>query len=678
MQTSLHHALALGLAGLSGQAIAQEPSAGTHTHHGDSLFTLGVVEVTGRPDSTLPREGERITREELALWQRHDLSQALDLIPAVTIQNVGQRRERLISVRGFNSRQVPLFIDGVPVYVPYDGNVDLSRFGLDYVSEVQVSGGLASVLYGFNALGGAVNVVSRKPAEPLETLLSLGVEHGESSRSLVWRSSAHIGSLKERFYYQLSASASDAQGYALADDFRAVPAQGSGARENAASDDRLVHAKFGWTGERSEYAISLHDQRGEKHVPPYAGSAAGVSARFWRWPFWDKQGAYFTARTDLNDRATLRWRVYRDAFTNSLDSYDDAGYDSFNRPYAFQGSVYDDYTWGGNADIERRWSETHVSRVALHLKHDVHREVDDIAAPQERYEDRSHAIALEHQWRLGETLHLTPGYSWSKQQGRRAENNAGGVLVPFEMGSAEAHGGQLVLVRDAPAGWQWTAGASRKTRFPTIKDRFSYRMGAAIPNPALGPETASHLEAGVRGETGKVAWTFTVFHASLDDAIENVVVDRSLCTAPNPNCFQQRNVGEQRNRGVETSLRFRPIEGLEVLAQASLLDRDNRSSPQILSTDTPDSKLRLGLHWQVSAHWALNGEIQHESKRYTTSDGARIAPGFNVANAFLSYSPSPRWQLTAGIRNIGDELYAYSEGFFEPGRTGLLRVDFRY
>ena len=41
----------------------------------------------------------------------------------------------------------------MPVYVPYDGNVDLSRFLVDGISRVDVSGGLASVLYGPNTLG---------------------------------------------------------------------------------------------------------------------------------------------------------------------------------------------------------------------------------------------------------------------------------------------------------------------------------------------------------------------------------------------------------------------------------------------------------------------------------------------------------------------------------------------
>src|SRR3569832_1004644 len=97
--------------------------------------------------------------EVLAERQRDDLSEALDLIPGAAIQKTGQRRERTIEIRGINSRQIPLFIGGVPVYVPYDGNVDPSRFGVNYISQVIARKGLASLLYGPNTLGGAVNIV---------------------------------------------------------------------------------------------------------------------------------------------------------------------------------------------------------------------------------------------------------------------------------------------------------------------------------------------------------------------------------------------------------------------------------------------------------------------------------------------------------------------------------------
>ena len=69
---------------------------------------------------------------------------ALNLVPGVTIQRIGPRNESGVYVRGFDFRQVPLYMDGIPVYVPYDGYVDLDRFLTYDVSEIQVAKGFTS------------------------------------------------------------------------------------------------------------------------------------------------------------------------------------------------------------------------------------------------------------------------------------------------------------------------------------------------------------------------------------------------------------------------------------------------------------------------------------------------------------------------------------------------------
>src|SRR5262245_27846189 len=121
--------LPLRLAGLLALAAsfvrAQAPAAQASS---TDVFTLGAVEVLGDrvpPADTLPAH---LTAETLRTLERRDLAAALPLVPGVTLINGGDRNEALVSVRGFDSRQVPLFLDGVPVYVPYDGNVDLRRF----------------------------------------------------------------------------------------------------------------------------------------------------------------------------------------------------------------------------------------------------------------------------------------------------------------------------------------------------------------------------------------------------------------------------------------------------------------------------------------------------------------------------------------------------------------------
>lgn len=58
---------------------------------------------------------------------KQNVAQALSVVPGVVLQKSGSRNEEQVKVRGFDSRQVPVYFDGVPIYVPYDGNLDLAR-----------------------------------------------------------------------------------------------------------------------------------------------------------------------------------------------------------------------------------------------------------------------------------------------------------------------------------------------------------------------------------------------------------------------------------------------------------------------------------------------------------------------------------------------------------------------
>ncbi len=71
-------------------------------------------------------------------------------------------------MRGFDRFQVPLSIDGIRVYLPADNRLDYGRFLTPDVAEIQVAKGYASVLDGPGAMGGAINLVTRKPTKELE------------------------------------------------------------------------------------------------------------------------------------------------------------------------------------------------------------------------------------------------------------------------------------------------------------------------------------------------------------------------------------------------------------------------------------------------------------------------------------------------------------------------------
>jgi len=683
----LHRVRSLVIALLAGAVLIPDAKAAEEPDSSDR-FALGTVEVIGlREPAALELTTETLDASTIAVHQRDDLAEALDLVPGVTLQNLGNRSEKLLFVRGFSSRQVPLFIDGVPVYVPYDGNVDLSRFGIEYVSRIDVSKGLASLLYGPNILGGAINVVSRRPQGPLELRSRIATELDSAGKGVDHRVAASAGGSWDRWYGYVSASHSNREGYRLPHAFRPVAAEDGGRRENAGSSDTVINAKLGFApSERAEYALVYHRQDGEKDTPPYAGNYLragnrpdGLQVRYWRWPYWDKESVSLVSRNAVGSAGELRARIYHDRFRNALDSYDDATFTTQNRPFAFANSAYDDYSLGGGIDFEWGWSAAHVTRIAGHYKRDVHREEQTRpAVPLQRLDIPTQDIAIEHEWRLTDALSLTPSYQYVVQSSRTVQvwNGNVGRYSPVDVEESTANNGQLVATWKVGDGRSWVAGVSRKTRFPTLKERFSGGLGSAVPNPGLEPEFATHAEIAFEQTRDWGALRASAFTARTRDAIETVTLPGSACSSPP--CTQQQNVGRQRNRGLEFSAEVTPSERLTLGGQATLLDRDNLSSPQVAVVGTPRYRYQLSADFGLAAAWRLRVDANREGRRISNSTGTRVADAFTVVNAFVRGDLPGGWGVSAGVRNLFDELYAYDEGFFEPGRTAMLQIDWRY
>src|SRR6266568_1710213 len=103
-------------------------------------FHLGVTEVEVSTElSPLSPTAESIMQEDIQLHNAVNATRAMDLLPGVEIQHIASNRnESAFMIRGFSSNgQVPLYLDGIPIYVPYDGYIDMSRFVTSDLAEIQ-------------------------------------------------------------------------------------------------------------------------------------------------------------------------------------------------------------------------------------------------------------------------------------------------------------------------------------------------------------------------------------------------------------------------------------------------------------------------------------------------------------------------------------------------------------
>lgn len=87
---------------------------------------------------------------------------------------------------------MPVFFDGIPTYVPYDGNLDLGRFMTSELESIEVSKGYTSLLQGPNLMGGAINLTTATPKKPFEANVSFSQGFARGADN-AYNTSARVG-----------------------------------------------------------------------------------------------------------------------------------------------------------------------------------------------------------------------------------------------------------------------------------------------------------------------------------------------------------------------------------------------------------------------------------------------------------------------------------------------------
>lgn len=365
-----------------------------------AVFTLGEVVVKG---GKVKEINSTIGAARMQQFAKNDVAKALNLLPGVNLSAVGPRNEAMVYVRGFDLRQVPLLIDGIPVYIPYDGYVDLARFTSFDLAEVNVSKGYTSVIYGPNALGGAINLITRRPVEKFEVNGASGWLSGG------YRTNINIGGNLGKFYIQAGASKLSRDSFPLSNKFTPLKTEDGNSRNNSWSTDEKYNIKVAFTpGNKSEYALSYIYQNGKKGTPVYAGrdtlNSQLKSPRFWQWPYWDKESLYFISQTTIDSSQYVKTRLYYDKFKNLLSSFDNATYTTMSRPYAFR-SYYNDYSLGGILEYGKIFSAKDNLKATLQYKEDVHREHNE-GEPVRTMADKTFTAGFENEFNLTRNLLL--------------------------------------------------------------------------------------------------------------------------------------------------------------------------------------------------------------------------------------------------------------------------------
>jgi iron complex outermembrane receptor protein len=660
---------------LTAALLALAPATARAQQTSDNTGYVETITVTGQrtQSSDQPAATSVLTGEDMERRGVARVSEALALLPGVSFQpgnRGGSRNEASVYVRGFDLSRVPVLLDGVPVYVPYDGYIDLNRLQTFDLEAVEVARGYASVLYGPNAMGGAINLVTRRPGEGWSghagTRLDFNrdLEHSGSRASVV----AAYGA--DDWYVRGAVGWLDQDFWTLPEDFRAGLYQEEGDRLRSASEDLTVNLRAAWTPSNDEYAITYVRQEGAKQAPPYAENIAS-RATFFDWPYYDKESIYVNTRTAFGSGAVLSGRLYYDTFQNQLRRYDNVNYTTQVLPFAFTSS-YNDYTYGGSAQLAIPLGSALEIRTAAFFKEDTHREGRP-GGPISTMRDETGSLAAALRFDATDTLTLSAGVSYDYRDALEADNPSV-IGTSFVVSDQDVFNWQAGLEYDLGSGRELFFGVSQKSRFATMYERYSYRLGFAQPNPGLAPEQLLTIEAGLRGDLAPwLSGSVGAFWGSAEDYIQSVTIGTSP-TPPFSAITQFQNVGEVEVSGAELDLRAE-FDWFSARLAYTYLDRDLTNRPGVVLFGTPRNSVDLELTRDFSDGFFGQVSATYRDGQLTTDAGNGSPVGsYTLLGLRGGWRSDDGYSVEVGVTNLLDELYEYDDGYPGQGRALSLAL----
>jgi iron complex outermembrane receptor protein len=412
-----------------------------------------------------------------------------------------------------------------------------------------------------------------------------------------------------------------------------------------------------------------------------------------------------TTRTPVGDKSYVKSRLYYDKFDNWLDYYSDITYATLRRHYKMgERSYYDDYTLGGSLEVGTTLVPNHNIKAAFHYKRDSHTEEqrvfavgsqDGLHLPQAQNDNATTSIGLEDTYNVTKKFYIVAGLSYDTLKGLRANkysfaSSSDAMIVrhDYETSTKSTLNPQLGLFYSLTDTAKLHLTGERKTRFPTMKERYSWgnptATTATIENPGLKPEEAINYEFGYDDVFFKrLRVKAAVFHNDIDDAIQSVTF-----TEGSVEYTQNQNIEKVKQYGAELQAIASITKDLEAGVNYMYLNRWNDSSDPTIAayrlTDVPKNKVFTYAKYTATPllrGLSFLGSLEYNSARYsssTRSEYGYMTSAFTLVNLNGAYIIMKGLTVRAGVNNLFDENYEYTVGYPNPGRRYFANLTYSF
>jgi vitamin B12 transporter len=604
-----------------------------------------VVVTADREPEPISRTGSSISvvkGETLATSNPGSLVDALRTVPGLDIsESGGPGSTTNIRLRGANTGQTLVMIDGIRINDPTaaSGDFDFAMFAPSAIERIEVLKGPQSALYGSDAMGGVVNIITKKGTGPAQ----FNVRTEAGSYGTVSTTGSMIGS-QGPWSYAFTGGGQSSEGFSRYG-YRIPAIEAKNRNLEPDGFSRLGgSARIGFDADGVRVETGILSTLTRSNYDASGADAPFFKARRLLDQVWAK------ASVDTLDG---RW-------THSLNTFETQAVRSFSElSYPLiKSSTITDYT-GNSVGAEYQSTLRMGALGSLIYGAKTQHETADIFltsfvptfaayVPQVRGKQDTNSLFGLWQLPIGERLTVTLG--------GRVDDVVG--VSQFETWRATA------AYTISETGTKLHASAGTGAKAPTLFQLYSSNRGAS-----LAPEESFGYDAGIDQSlfNGRVAVSLTGFANKFTNLIDFVSVGPNVsCPVVNASgCYF--NVSRAETSGLEVGSNINVLPGLvKFNAAYTYLHAIDLATGLVLAR-RPKNLARFALTITPTDRWLIEPRVLTVSKRFSSAGQTNRVDAYTRVDLYTEYKIDKNWKVFARGENIFNEHY---QEVFNFGTTG--------
>ena len=594
--------------------------------------TVVTATLTPKEIKEAPGALEVITAEEIRVKGAENVAQVLEDAVGLDLDHVAGRGY-IPQIRGLSNKRTLILIDGMRFSTGFrDTTVDLTEFPTEIVERIEIVRGPNSALYGSEAIGGVINIITKNAPKKLSE--SAAIRYGQNTygeaENYIFKGS--VGDTFENLGIIVSGhvNRSDAFDRDIDDNYTDF--------DDEEKYSGLLKLDYSFADNHRFSAGVFYSDTSRKGIRPKYGME------------WDRDAdsdrtSTFLQYNGVIEETTVMARGYYSDFQSDR-SYIDIDDPSNREDFQIENELYQ-----VESRASRIFAQSHLITLGLEYREEERSGVENRGENELDESINNRAVFLQDDFPIFDCLQITAGIRLDDH------SDFGSEVSP-----------RLSLNYYLLDNLRFKASYGEGFRAPSLYELYVYTentKGDVIPNPNLASETSRSYEAGLEGEYGPFGGKIMAFRNDIDDMIYKTPTGNYRMQGKKKVLeYEMCNIDEAYTQGIELEARLAFPQHFSLAGNTVFLDSNNEDTDEDL-LEVPDVKsyLRLsydnpdiGFHTNIRMNYTGKQVIAPKFEAGSQTD----ADSYIMWNLYAEKEIKKNFRIFAGIDNIFNKKISHT------------------